>query len=166
MEVNQSAEEIAGSNSLGPITSTRTQKTTVVGRDDQTLVLGGIMQDRMVESVSKTPILGDIPLLGMLFRNTSKKKTKVNLLVFLTPHIIHEAKDIDALLERKMAERDKLLEQFYGDAKGFAPPVDYGRRRGPLAALFHDLDTERRRPENGGNGAESDKVIAPVSPRE
>jgi general secretion pathway protein D len=163
LEVNQSAEEIAGSNSLGPITSTRTQKTTVVGQDGQTLVLGGIMQDRVVESVSKTPVLGDIPLLGILFRNTTKKKTKVNLLVFLTPHIIHEARDVDALLERKLDERRALLAQYYGNAGGAASGLEAARRPGPLAAVFRALHREARRPENGGAGDEGDRVIAPAA---
>lgn len=162
LEINQSAEEIAGANSLGPITSTRTQKTTVVAQDNQTLVLGGIMQDRLIESVSKTPILGDIPVIGVLFRNTIKKKTKVNLLVFLTPHIIHSSKDLDALLERKREERRRTLELLYGDTKALEPSIDFSRRRGPLSAMFHAIDREERRPENGGSGLPGEQVVVPA----
>jgi general secretion pathway protein D len=162
LEINQSAEEIAGQNDLGPITSTRTQKTTVVAEDAQTLVLGGIMQDRVVESVSKTPLLGDIPLIGSLFRNTMKKKAKVNLLVFLTPHIIHETKDLDRLVQRKLNERRRLLEQLYGDTSASEPEIGIARRPGPLAAMFRALDREQRRPENGGAGGLDDAVIAPT----
>ena len=161
LEVNQSAEEIAGSNSLGPITSTRTQKTTVVAKDDQTLVLGGIMQDRVVESVEKTPVLGDIPILGRLFRNTVKKKTKVNLLVFLTPHVIRGARDIDHLLAKKMEERTRMLELLYGDTAAYQPTIDYAHRRGPLAAMLHALDREERLPENGGKGSRDDRLFGP-----
>jgi general secretion pathway protein D len=162
LEINQSAEEISGSNSLGPITSKRSQKTTVIAQNEQTLVLGGIMQDRIIEIVSKTPVLGDLPVLGALFRSTGKKKTKVNLLVFLTPHIIHEASDIDRLLERKLEERRKLVEQIYGSSKGFDPPIDASRKRGPLSAMYHAIDRELRRPENGGNGAPDDRVFEPA----
>jgi len=89
LEINQQAEELAGtSSSAGPITSTRSQKTSVVAKNEETLVLGGIMQDRDIEEVSKVPVLGDIPLLGNLFRHTVKTRTKVNLLVFLTSHVI------------------------------------------------------------------------------
>jgi Bacterial type II and III secretion system protein len=68
----------------------------------------------LVEAVSKTPILGDIPLFGNLFRNTTKKKAKVNLLLFLTPHIIRTRADFESISERKRQERQKLLEQFWG----------------------------------------------------
>ena len=106
LEINQTAEELAGtSTSAGPITSTRSQKTTVVARNEETLVLGGIMQDRDIDQVSKVPLLGDLPILGHLFRNTVKKRTKVNLLVFLTPHIIRDASDFKRVVERKMRER-------------------------------------------------------------
>ena len=105
LEVNQQAEELAGENTSGPITSTRAQKTTIVARDDETVVLGGIMQDRIIESVSKTPVLGDIPLLGNLFRFTSKKKVKVNLLVYLTPHLVRrsERRTADSRAQREGA---------------------------------------------------------------
>jgi general secretion pathway protein D len=161
LEINQSAEELAGQNSLGPITSTRTQKTQVVARNEETVVLGGIMQDRVIESVSKTPFLGDIPLLGALFRYTSKKKTKVNLLVFLTPHIIRDASDFRRVLDRKMAERKKIMEQFYGDTPEYEAAIDYTRKPGPLAAMAQAIAREQERPENGGHGSASDAVIAP-----
>ena len=163
LEINQSAEEIAGQNSLGPITSTRSQKTTVVAQDAQTLVLGGIMQDRVVESVSKTPFFGDIPILGVLFRHTAKTKSKVNLLVFLTPHIIHDAKDIERLMARKMRERRRMLELLYGDSTAFEPAIDFGQRRGPLSSMLNALDREQRRPENGGSGGPEDQMIVPAA---
>ena len=100
LEISQQAEELAGANSLGPITSTRGQKTAVVAQDEQTVVLGGIMQDRIIESSSKTPFLGDIPILGRLFRYDTKKKIKVNLLVFLTPHIIRGPEDFRRIMQR------------------------------------------------------------------
>lgn len=162
LEINQQAEEIAGSNSLGPITSTRGQKTAVVAKDDETLVLGGIMQDREIDSVAKTPLLGDLPVLGHLFRNTSKKKTKVNLLVFLTPHIIRDARDFKRLVDRKMEERQRLLEQFYGEAPGLEGAVDFSRKPGPLAAVQRALKREASRPENGGDGEPGDRILSPA----
>ena len=59
---------------LGPTTSKRSAKTTVVAKDQETVVIGGIMQDRTIESVSKVPILGDIPLLGHLFRERPRAR--------------------------------------------------------------------------------------------
>ncbi|MFO0599934.1 MAG: type II secretion system secretin GspD [Myxococcaceae bacterium] len=145
LEINQQAEELAGtSSSAGPITSTRGQKTMVVAKNEETLVLGGIMQDRDIEQVDKTPVLGDIPLLGALFRHTVKTKTKVNLVVLLTPHIIQSSADFRRLVQRKMEERAKLMDQFYGDKTELDRTVDFERKPGPLAALQHVIDREAR----------------------
>lgn len=162
MEVNQSAEELAGrSSSAGPITSTRSQKTTVVAKNEETIVLGGIMQDRELEQVSKVPVLGDIPLIGQLFRRTAKTKTKVNLLVFLTPHIIYDTNDFKRLVERKMAERKSLIEQFYGERGEVERSIDFGRKPGPVAALARAITREQARPENGGQGGPGDTRVEP-----
>ncbi len=146
LEINQQAEELAGTSSTaGPITSTRSQKTSVVAKNEETLVLGGIMQDREIEQVSKVPLLGDVPIIGALFRNTTKTKTKVNLLVFLTPHVIQGAQDFKRLIERKMAERAKVLDQLTATRAEADPnSVDYAKRPGPLAAIAHALETEQR----------------------
>ncbi|MBM4780746.1 MAG: type II secretion system secretin GspD [Archangiaceae bacterium] len=146
LEINQQAEELAGtSSSAGPITSTRSQKTSVVAKNEETLVLGGIMQDREIEQVSKVPLLGDVPLIGALFRNTTKTKTKVNLLVFLTPHVIQGAQDFKRLIERKMAERAKVLDQVTATRAEADPnSVDYAKRPGPLAAIAHAIEAEER----------------------
>ena len=162
MEVNQTAEELAGtSTTAGPITSTRSQKTTVVAKNEETIVLGGIMQDRELEHVSKVPVLGDIPLIGQLFRSTSKTKTKVNLLVFLTPHIIYDTNDFKRLVERKMTERTKLIEQFYGERGELERTIDFGRKPGPVAALARAITREQARPENGGQGGPGDTRVEP-----
>ena len=146
LEINQQAEELAGtSSSAGPITSTRSQKTSVVAKNEETLVLGGIMQDREIEEVSKVPLLGDIPVLGALFRNTTKTKTKVNLLVFLTPHVIQSSADFKRLIARKMAERNKVLEQVSVARAEYDPTsVDVERRPGPLAAIARALAQEEK----------------------
>jgi general secretion pathway protein D len=145
LEINQQAEELARIDPLGPVTSTRGQKTAIVAQDEDTVVLGGIMQDRDVEHVSKTPLLGDIPLLGHLFRYTTTKKTKVNLLVFLTPHIIRGPDDFKRIVERKTEERRKVLEQMYGATRRLDPPLDFTRKPGPLAAMDRAVRRELAR---------------------
>lgn len=162
MEINQAAEELAGtSTSAGPITSTRSQKTTVVAKNEETIVLGGIMQDREIDGVSKVPLLGDIPLIGQLFRSTKKMKTKVNLLVFLTPHIIYETDDFKRLMTRKMEERRALIEEFYGERNELERTIDFGRKPGPVAALARAIAREQARPENGGSGGPEDLRFEP-----
>src|SRR5438445_10665476 len=86
LEVDEQTEEIASvDKQLGPTTSKRSAKTTVVAKDQETVVLGGLIQERNLRNVQKVPVLGSLPLLGWLFRNESTKKTKTNLLLFLTP---------------------------------------------------------------------------------
>ncbi len=67
-------DRLDNASPAGPATSKRSAKTTVVAKDQETVVIGGIMQDRIVESVSKVPILGDIPLLGNLFRSRRARR--------------------------------------------------------------------------------------------
>ena len=147
LDINQQAEELAGtSSSAGPITSTRSQKTSVVAKDDETLVLGGIMQDRELEQVSKVPLLGDLPVLGALFRSTTKTMAKVNLLVFLTPHVIQGPRDFKRFVERKLAERTKVLGHLAaGRAERDPALLELDRRPGPLAAIARALADEQRR---------------------
>lgn len=76
--------------SIGPSTTKRSTKTSVVVKDNSTVVIGGLMQERDDVNVTKVPVLGDIPVLGYLFKQKSVGKKKTNLLVFLTPHIIRE----------------------------------------------------------------------------
>src|SRR5207302_1552568 len=78
---------------LGPTTSKRSAKTTVVAKDQETVVIGGLIQERVVKSIQKVPLLGSIPVLGWLFRNEVTNKTKTNLLLFLTPYIIRDQSD-------------------------------------------------------------------------
>lgn len=71
-----------------PIIETRTASTQVMVRDNQTLVIGGLIKDKEERSIKKIPVLGDIPVLGWLFKNRSTDNRKVNLLVFITPRIM------------------------------------------------------------------------------
>ena len=163
LEIDEQAEEIdsAADKVLGPTTSTRGTKTAIVVQDHDTVVLGGIMQDRLVDGSSKIPILGDIPILGLLFRTTNRQKTKTNLLLFLTPHIIRTHEDFEAISARKTQEREKLLEELWGEKGQAAPPIDFKHKPGPLAALGRALRHETNRPENGGPGNPGERVVAP-----
>lgn len=89
-EVSAVLPSVQGVNSADLITSKRSIKTTVLADDGQTIVLGGLIKDDNTKTVSKVPLLGDIPLLGYLFRATSDKKTKQNLLVFLQPTLLRD----------------------------------------------------------------------------
>lgn len=97
---------------IGPTTTKRSTKTSVVVKDDQTVVIGGLMGERAEENITKIPLLGDIPLLGYLFKLKSVEKTKTNLLVFLTPHIIKEAETLARITGEKQKEMAVVRNQY------------------------------------------------------
>ncbi len=162
MVINESTEEIASQDPLlGPTTSKRSAKTTVVAKDQETVVLGGIMQDRTIQSVAKVPVLGDIPILGHLFRDQTSKKVKVNLLLILTPYIIKDKSDFRRIFERKMKERQQFIELFYGQVPGYDVAIDFDRKAGPVARLAQRIRQEEQKIENGGPGLPGERMIAP-----
>jgi general secretion pathway protein D len=167
LTVDESTEEIASKDPvLGPTTSKRAAKTVIVAKDQETVVIGGLMQDRVIKSSNKTPLLGDIPLLGWLFRYDTTTKQKLNLLLFLTPYIIRDASDFRTIFERKMRERQEFVERFYGDSVDYHVPIDYGRKSGPLGTMMVTLRQEQNKVENGGTGQDSgERSIGPKRQR-
>ena len=104
MYINQEVSSIfgpLGEMSTDLITNKRNIKTTVLVEDGETIVLGGLIDDDVQESVKKVPFLGDIPLLGRLFKTTSITRTKRNLMVFLRPTIVRNSEDVRAISNRK-----------------------------------------------------------------
>jgi len=81
----------------------RSAQTQVAIRDGQTIVIGGLMEDHIDDVVQKVPLLGDIPLLGGLFRRIVKTKVKTELLIFLTPHVATDPDNLPAMSEDEMA---------------------------------------------------------------
>ncbi|PKK90566.1 MAG: hypothetical protein CVV64_09405 [Candidatus Wallbacteria bacterium HGW-Wallbacteria-1] len=80
-----------------PVLTKRAAKTTVTIQDTQTVVIGGLIREDKQKVVSKVPVLGDIPLLGKLFRSRKTVRKKTNLLIFITPHIIDTREDAGAI---------------------------------------------------------------------
>jgi general secretion pathway protein D len=106
---NVSETPIAGATDL--VTNKRSAKTTVVVKDHQPVVLGGLIQDSINDSVQKVPFLGDIPLMGNLFKVTKHTSGKTNLLIVITPHIIRSAIDLQGFYEEKKEEIKTFQEQ-------------------------------------------------------
>lgn len=92
---------VGGAAFADVVTSKRSIETTILAEDGQTIVLGGLIQDDINESESKVPLLGDIPLLGNLFKSRSKSTAKTNLLVFLRPTVIRTVEDSGAVTQEK-----------------------------------------------------------------
>jgi general secretion pathway protein D len=95
LDIQQEVSNVAqaASSSEGLITKKRSINTSVLVEDGEILVLGGLIDDTLRDQVSKVPVLGDIPLLGWLFRSHSTAKEKQNLMVFMRPSIMRSAAD-------------------------------------------------------------------------
>ncbi len=108
-DVNQALTDTTGSaEDVGVSLFNRRIENTVVVADNETIVIGGLISDRVEDAVSKVPFLGDIPILGWMFKTVNTQVTKINLLVFLTPHIVRTPADLEAETIRKRQEfRDK-----------------------------------------------------------
>ncbi len=145
---------LINANQLGPVTTIRSATTSVVVRDKQTVVIGGLISDGTDNRESSIPFLSDVPVLGNLFRTTSGRREKINLLIFLTPHIIRDAKE----------HRDKSLED-RDEMKGFMQ--EQGIRYRKRKVLDHpswnpDIpDTENE--ENGADRARGATIYRPPS---
>ena len=97
MAIYQETSNIQQSTASGLITSKRSIDTNVLVDDGQIIVLGGLIEDTVSDSIEKVPGLGNLPLLGYLFRYQSKRRTKTNLMVFLRPNIIRNDEQSIAL---------------------------------------------------------------------
>ncbi|MCL4145718.1 UNVERIFIED_CONTAM: hypothetical protein GTU68_051498 [Idotea baltica] len=98
MEIEQEVSDVSSTSVTGAsdiTTNKRSIKTTVLVEDGQTLVLGGLIDDKIGETHDKVPLLGDIPLLGSLFRYRTSTKSKRNLMVFMHPTILRDVESAD-----------------------------------------------------------------------
>jgi general secretion pathway protein D len=139
LDVEQEVSDVEAPNynNLGPATSKRSTKTTVVARDQQTVVIGGLMSDRASETVTKVPILGDIPVLGFFFRSTTKDLKKTNILIAITPYVISDLADLRRVAEKKMRERREFIERYSSleDRVTLDKDLDFRRKRGMLEEI-------------------------------
>lgn len=100
MDITQTANDLQGFTTFNaPIVNQRQANTTVSVRDGETVILGGIIRNTVSSNVRKIPLLGDIPLLGELFKTSSRSNVKTELLVFLTPRIVRNPDEARQLRE-------------------------------------------------------------------
>jgi general secretion pathway protein D len=132
LEIQEEISEAgAAQGTLGavPITQRRANTTTIVD-DQQTVVIGGLMRDTLTKTRNKIPILGDLPVLGFLFRNSKQSMRKTNLLLIMTPYVIRDQNDLRKVFERKMQERQEFLDRYFVFENDWEPPRDYTRTNG------------------------------------
>jgi general secretion pathway protein D len=137
LEIEQETKDIGDKDpELGPTWTERKLKTQVVVHDQESVVIGGLIQERDIYNVTKVPLLGDIPILGYLFKYSTRGKKKTNLLILLTPYIIKDQLDLMSIRERKTREYHEFTRAFanLNDAK-YEPKIDYRRKRGLLEEI-------------------------------
>jgi general secretion pathway protein D len=120
LKVNQEVSTLVEEQSTQglPTTLKRTAKTTIMIKDNQTIVIGGLMGDSSTSTNYQVPLLGDIPLLGWLFKSKGQKREKTNLYIFITPHIIETVAEAEAVKKIKREE----IESFEGGViKSYGP---------------------------------------------
>lgn len=122
-------------------------KTNIVMRSEDTAALGGLTQDQETEGETKVPVLGDIPVIGWLFKSREKKKSKQNLMVFLTPKIIRNPTDHAQVVGKSLDERTEFIKNFGGRDP-------YGSKMDQLRKYKVDANGNVKDP-NSGNPAPS-----------
>ncbi|WP_437288047.1 type II secretion system secretin GspD [Sorangium sp. So ce406] len=159
-EISDAGAPLEGALGAIPINK-RTASTTLVVRDQQTVVIGGLVRDGTTTSETKIPVLGDIPVLGFLFRQRVRTKTKTNLLLVLTPYVIRDQEDLRAIFERKMQERQEFIDRYFvfSDSAAWEPPRDFGRSNGLVEDIRQSILTEEER-------ARLEEEARPKVPRE
>ncbi len=138
LDIEMENNDIVGTDPvLGVTTSKRRLKLDkVLGRDGQPIVLGGLVQEVERENTSQVPGLGQIPLLGWLFKRKTFEKQKVNLLMVLVPHILETPEDARRIHKRRMEERLEFLERESAfKRKDLATNVNYRKKAGLLSTI-------------------------------
>ena len=113
MQINLevTAIDLAGTlatSTTQPVTLKRTVDTTVIVRDSQTIVIGGLIDDTTTINETKVPLLGDLPVLGWMFKDRSETKTKTNLYIFLTPRVIKNPAEAESVLQEKKGNMNEV----------------------------------------------------------
>jgi len=140
--------QLGNVNEVGPTLTKRLLRNSVLAENGRTVVLGGLIGTNSEERISKVPLLGDIPLLGWLFKRRRVEETKTNLLVFITPHIVHDAGDLERLTQRSRELMGRFREEemrfpremsplqqelLDGSRPGVPVPQDPGEEAAPVA---------------------------------
>jgi general secretion pathway protein D len=135
LKISQQVTKLtSAATSTTPTTLKRTAKTTVVVKDNETVVIGGLVGDSTENDTYKVPLLGDIPILGWLFKTHSTSREKTNLYVFLTPHIVRTQKDAAGLYQEKRETMGEVVEGIIkldekkSEPKPYSTPIPAGNK--------------------------------------
>lgn len=166
------AEEISEAGaplgSLGAVPiDKRAATTTLIVRDQQTVIIGGLVRSEDTTADTSIPVLGDIPVLGHLFKQSSKTKRRTNLLLIITAHIVRDQEDLRAIFEHKMEERQKVIDRYlaFSSDQAWSPPRDWQRTSGLLEDIRQSiLAAEKKRGEEAAAQPPAAKTHTPGQP--
>ena len=141
LEISHEAKDLGDTGGeLGPTWNTRKLETKVSVRNQQTIVIGGMLSEKDYIVNTQIPILGDIPVLGRLFKHSVKQKRKTNLIILLTPYILRDGIDVETIRARKMQQHTELVRSFNSlDGRVYEPKVDYRHKRGMVEEINRAL---------------------------
>ncbi|HBO8477833.1 TPA: GspD family T2SS secretin variant XcpQ [Pseudomonas aeruginosa] len=146
LEIEQEISSIAPSvqqvSNTDIITNKRSIKSTILAENGQVIVLGGLIQDDVVQAESKVPLLGDIPWLGKLFRSTKDTHTKRNLMVFLRPTVVLDGAGLAAISGKKYSDIRALDGRRSPEGRGSILPSSAGQLFDGQTVDLRDLKAE------------------------
>lgn len=142
IDVIQMANDFQGFTSFNaPLVTQRATTTTVTVKDGQTVILGGLIRNSDMKSHNKIPILGDLPLIGNLFRSVDRSTTSTELMVFLTPRVVRTTEEVTKLTQE---QRDQL--------HTVKPPLSAPKPQVPFAGPSQPTQPQQPSIEGGGGG--------------
>lgn len=175
MKIDQQVADLSKRNALGSATelakvaistTTRSIKTQIVVNSGETAVLGGLMKDSDSEDITKIPVLGDIPVLGWLFKSRAVSKQKTNLLVLITPKIVRSTQDHANVVVEKLNERIDFIKKNMGGRDphgefydGVYRHVQSVSSRGKNKSLGTKAPTQKAAPKNTPSNPNEDLEI-------
>jgi type II secretory pathway component GspD/PulD (secretin) len=125
-------------------TNTRNIKTSVVVRDKDTVVIGGLLSDNLSTTYNKVPVLGDIPLLGWFFKGKTTRASKTNLIVFITPNIIRDYETHSDLSQKILQNRKGFVKQNLGGEDKYGKVINAIENK-----INEQIDEKNYMPEDG-----------------
>jgi general secretion pathway protein D len=166
LEIEQKIDSIrntgvpAALQSVQIATTSRVTNTTVVVKDQDFIMLGGLMSDRVDETVRKVPLLGDIPILGWLFKAKEYKTVKNNLVILLRPRIIGTSVSAAEMIDEKLTKREKFVEDHLGGGEKHETQVKDLRDKITRQKGSKEKDPFERYRNNAEEDEEPEKVDA------
>ena len=158
--------ESATPSTNGPTTSKRSANTTVVIKDRETMVIAGLIRDNVTSAEQKVPFLGDIPLLGWLFKYKNTKVEKTNLMIFITPYIIKNEHDAAEITRRQNTTQEEFRKDQRFEKKGREPVIPAPDATSePLKQDVEKKDAVKQDAgtrETTGNNVEKKDVVTPT----